>query len=103
MVFGKTGEDSMGIRRRVVAISIAAMAGLALAGGAATAASASVDTGNQAVQLMNFWFLHSSYDTQGECEAAAQEYLWPNNPAGADDYECRASADGWDLWLMFLS
>jgi hypothetical protein len=92
----------MGTRKRAVTTAVAA---LALAGGIAAApASASPPAQpSAAVRAPNFWFLHSGYDTREQCEEAAQRYLWPHNPAGADDYECRQGNGSWDLWLMFLS
>jgi hypothetical protein len=96
-------EVSMDIRTRVVAVVAAALAGLGIVGATTGAAWASADARRQAVQAMNFWMLHSSYGTHEECEAAAQEYLWPQNPTGADGYECRANGGRWELWLMFLS
>ncbi|MGK3982373.1 hypothetical protein WME99_05015 [Sorangium sp. So ce136] len=79
--------------------------GLGLAMGVTGAASASVDSGSQAVfaAAADFWYLHSTYNSRAECEDAAQLYIWPNNPGGADDYECRSEGRRWGLWLGFLS
>jgi hypothetical protein len=84
-------------------MAITALAGTLITIGVPTPSYAGVTPDTRTEALMNFWFLHSSYETQAECEAAAQEYLWPQNPGGADGYECRQSANGWDLWLMFLT
>ena len=78
--------------------------GLGLATGMTGAASARVDTGGEVVvAAADFWYLHSTYDRQADCETAAQLYMWPENPGGADDYECRSEGGRWNLWLGFLS
>ncbi|WP_438011724.1 hypothetical protein WME89_25635 [Sorangium sp. So ce321] len=63
-----------------------------------------MDTGSEAISAAaDFWYLHSTYNSRAECEGAAQLYMWPNNPGGADDYECRSEGGRWGLWLGFLS
>jgi len=91
----------MRTRMRVLALAMAAVAGLGLAGGLASAGPASGATPQ--VARTDFWFLHSTYDTQRQCETAAQQYLWPANPTGADGYRCKENAGRWELWLGFLS
>ncbi|WP_438027424.1 hypothetical protein [Sorangium sp. So ce233] len=88
---------------RLLSVGVA-MVGLGLATGVTGAASARVDNGDQAAfAAADFWYLHSTYNRQSECETAAQLYMWPSNPGGADDYECRPEGGRWGLWLGFLS
>ncbi|WP_394825734.1 hypothetical protein [Pendulispora albinea] len=61
------------------------------------------DTASRSVQAMNYWYREGHYATESECRAKGDSLLWPTNPGGADDYECRVNGDGWDLWLMFLT
>jgi hypothetical protein len=79
-------------------VGAAVAAGLVLTGGVAAAAP----TG-QGVHIMDYWQYHDHYATLGECEAVGEEYLYPNNPGGADDYACEAANGGWDLYLSFAT
>ncbi|MFD5317862.1 hypothetical protein [Streptomyces sp. NPDC127098] len=79
----------MRTRIRMAVVGAAAAVGVATAGGTAEA--------------LDYYQLHSHYPTHEECVAVGEEYLWPNNPGGADAYECRENAPGWDLWLIFAT
>ena len=84
----------------MLSVGVAVVVGPGIAPGVAGAASARVDAAGQAVSAAaDFWYRHSTYDRQAECETAAQLYMWPNNPGGADDYECRPEGGRWALWL----
>lgn len=78
----------MGIRTRALAIGVTTLLGLGLATGVAVA---------------DYWQYHGHYPTEAECDAAAQPYLWPTNPGGADDYACQPKDGGWDLYLIFAT
>ncbi|MER5650656.1 hypothetical protein [Streptosporangium sp. NPDC002524] len=83
---------------RVLSAGLFAVVGLVLTGGVPAAASAGQGTG-----AMDYWQYHGHYQTHGQCVAVGEEYLWPHNPGGADDYECLASGGGWNLWLIFAT
>ncbi|MGS2648415.1 hypothetical protein [Streptosporangium sp. LJ11] len=93
----------MGIRTRVLSAGLFAVAALALTGGVAAAASAGQGTDYTSISAMDYWQYHDHYQTHGQCVAVGEEYLWPHNPGGADDYECLASGGGWNLWLIFAT
>jgi hypothetical protein len=78
----------MGIRKRALAIVATTVLGVGLASGVAAA---------------DYWQFQGHYPTEPECVAAAQPYLWPTNPGGADDYACQAKDGGWDLYLIFAT
>ncbi|MEO3751162.1 hypothetical protein [Streptomyces sp. B6B3] len=98
------------MRTRVRALVVAGVtvAGLALGGGATavaspTAAPAAERPDGGPVGALDYWQFHDHYATLEECVAVGEEYLYPHNPGGADDYECEAKGDGWDLWLIFAT
>ncbi|MFB9679477.1 hypothetical protein [Streptosporangium vulgare] len=93
----------MGIRMRALSAGLFAVAAFVLTGGVATAASTGQSTGAASFGALDYWRYHGQYQTRGQCAAVGEEYLWPHNPAGADDYECLAAAGGWELWLIFGS
>jgi hypothetical protein len=84
---------------RTLVVGAAVAAGVALAGGG-VAAAAPADSG---FRVMDYWQYHDHYATLDECVAVGEEYLYPNNPGGADDYECEAANGGWDLYLIFAT
>jgi hypothetical protein len=88
---------------RTLIVGAAAVAGLALTGGAAAAAPIGQDAGGASFRAMDYWQFHSHYDTLEECVAVGEYYLYPNHPNGSDDYECQAKNDGWDLYLIFAT
>ncbi len=92
----------MRTRMRALAVATVAAAGLALGGGATAAAAAPAADGG-AVGVLDYWQFHDHYATLEECVAVGEEYLYPNNPGGADDYECEAVDGGYDLWLIFAT
>ncbi|MGJ6967452.1 hypothetical protein ACSDR0_36590 [Streptosporangium sp. G11] len=93
----------MGIRMRTLSAGLFAVVAFAFTGGVATAASAGQGAGDTSLSAMDYWQYHGHHQTHGECVAVGEEYLWPHNPGGADDYECLASGGGWNLWLIFGS
>ncbi|MDT0443098.1 hypothetical protein [Streptomyces johnsoniae] len=98
----------MRTRLRTLMVGAAAAAGLALTGagtgtGVAVAVPVAQDAGSTDFHALDYWQFHDHYPTHEECVAVGEEYLWPNNPTGADDYVCEAKNDGWDLWLIFAT
>jgi hypothetical protein len=90
----------MRTRLRTATVGVAAAIGVALAGGTAVAASPSASD----VSVMDYWQYHDTYPTYDECVAAAQPWLYPTHPGGADDFACEpADAGGWDLFLIFAT
>ncbi|TDC13299.1 hypothetical protein E1265_28255 [Streptomyces sp. 8K308] len=71
--------------------------------GAAVVAALAVGAGPASASALDYYQFHDHYATHEECVAVGEEYLWPNHPGGADAYECRENAGGWDLWLIFAT
>ncbi|MGP4113875.1 hypothetical protein ACTWP5_23565 [Streptomyces sp. 4N509B] len=92
----------MKARLRTFVAAAAVAAGLALTAGTTTATAAVASTADD-VHAMDYWQYHDHYPTLDECHAAAQPWLFPTHPGGADYYECVPYADGWDLYLIFLT
>lgn len=91
-------------RTRVAVAGAAVAAGLVLGGGVAAAAPVAQGAAASDVHVLNYWHMYGEYATQAECVAQGEALLYPNHPGGADDYECRAAANGgWELWLMHLT
>jgi hypothetical protein len=78
----------MGIRKRAAAIAATTVLGVGLMTGVAAA---------------DYWQYHGHYPTLEECDAAAQPWLYPTHPGGADDYACQEDETGWDLYLIFAT
>ncbi|GAA3001938.1 hypothetical protein [Streptosporangium longisporum] len=88
---------------RVLAVGVVATAALALTGGVASAAPAGQAAAGTTAKAMDYWQYHGHYRVHAECVAVGEEYLWPHNPGGADEYRCQAKNGGWDLYLIFGS
>ncbi len=91
------------IRTRVLSAGLFTVAAFVLTGGVPAAASAGQGTADTSLSAMDHWQYHGHYTSYGQCVAVGEEYLWPHNPGGADDYECLASGGGWNLWLIFAT
>ena len=84
----------MGARTRALLAGAAAVAGIAIAGGVATPASATA---------LDYKQYQATYATEAECHEGALPWLWPTNPGGADYYTCEPDDGEWDLYLWFLT
>ncbi|RKN43121.1 hypothetical protein [Streptomyces hoynatensis] len=84
-----------------LSVGAAALAALGLGGGTAVAAERAQDSGGY--HVLDYYQYMGTYGSHDACVEAAQPYLWPTNPGGADGYECRDVAAGWDLYLIFAT